>query len=132
MPNDLEAPKHPGGRPTGYLPEYCELAMQLGAEGKSPVQIAVKLGVPRTTMLLWGDTHPEFLTALTRAKELEQDWWENKGQSNLNADKFNAVVWTKSMQARFRDDYTETNKHELAGKGGGAINIIISSDDDKL
>ena len=37
------------------------------------------------------------------------------------ADKFNALVWKTSVQARFRDDYTERKVTELSGPDGGAI-----------
>ncbi len=95
------------GQPTKYKPEYCERVMELGKEGMSPVQIACELDVARTTLLAWSDKHPEFLTAITRAKELEQAHWEALGYRALFADKFQAQVWKKSMEARFRNDYTE-------------------------
>lgn len=103
----------PAGRPSSYDPAYCEKVVELGKDGKSPTQIAVSLGVPRTTMLSWADQHLEFSTALTRAKECEQAWWEDQGQKGLTADKFNSAVWAKSVSARFRDDYTD--RRELAG-----------------
>ena len=102
-----------GGRPSTYKQEYCEQVVELGKQGKSQVQIAVALQVSRSTMQSWADQHLEFSAALMRAKECEQDWWENAGQTGLTADKFNATVWSKSMQARFRDDYTE--RREVAG-----------------
>ena len=97
----------PAGRPTLYKPEYCEKVIELGKQGKSQVQIACALGVLRTTMIEWTNQHPEFLTALTRAKHHEQDWWENEGQTALRSDKFNSAVWSKSMSARFKQDYTD-------------------------
>lgn len=109
------------GRPTLYRKEYCQRVMELGAQGKSPAQIAHDLGVLRETMIQWGDTYPGFLTALRMAKQAEQNHWENLGHSGLDADKFNALVWKTSMQARFRDDYTEKRINEHTGKDGGPI-----------
>jgi transposase-like protein len=97
----------PGGRPTKYDPAYCERVIELGRQGKSQVQISAAIDVPRTTILSWAEQYPEFSTALMRAKEFEQDWWENAGQNGIFLDKFNATVWKTSMAARFRDDYTE-------------------------
>lgn len=97
----------PTGRPTLYNPTYCERVEELGKLGKSPVQIAAQLNIDRTTLYSWGVDHPEFATALRRAKGFEQEWWENTAQEALKADKFQAVVWKTSMQARFREDYTE-------------------------
>lgn len=111
----------PAGRPTTYDPAYCDKVIELGKQGKSPVQIAVALEVPRTTMLSWAEDHEEFSTALTRAKELEQDWWENAGQNGLVTPGFNASVWSKSMQARFRDDYTERQEQTHRGDANNPI-----------
>lgn len=102
-----------GGRPSKYDPAYCERVIELGKKGKSLTQIAVSLDVTKATVLGWADQHIEFSTALTRAKQCEQAWWEDIGQEGLRADKFNSAVWSKSMSARFRDDYTE--RRELAG-----------------
>lgn len=104
------------GRPSTYpetedeRQELCERVIALGSEGKSPVQISAAIGVPRTTMDSWAEVHPDFSEALTRAKELEQVWWENQGQNALENKEFHANLWIKSMQARFRDDYTERRK----------------------
>ena len=37
--------------------------------------------------------------------------------------KFNALVWKVSMQARFRDDYTERKETQLTGANGGAVQV---------
>lgn len=113
----------PLGRPTLYLPEYCERVIELGKDGKSQVQIACALDVDPKTLRDWAAAHEEFSLALTRAKAHEQDWWETQGQKGLTADKFNSAVWSKSMSARFRDEYTERTKSEHSGPDGGPIPI---------
>lgn len=117
----------PGGRPSEYDPSFCEKVVELGRNGKGPAQIASALGVARSTLYDWADAHPEFSTAITRAKTEEQAWWENTGQDSLFADKFQPVIWSKSMQARFRDDYTE--RRDLNHTG---LNVTIESDAKKL
>jgi hypothetical protein len=106
----------PAGRPTDYNPKYCEEVIELGKQGKSLAQMASRFDVARSTIDEWASVHPEFSEALTRAKAHAQAWWEDAGQDGLKADKFNAQVWTKSMQARFRDDYTERQQVEQTGK----------------
>lgn len=101
------------GRPTGYDPAYCERVVGLGKQGKSLTQIACALDVSKASLTRWADEHEEFRTAIMRAKEHEQDWWETAGQLGLAAERFNAAVWKKSMEARFRDDYTE--RKEVSG-----------------
>lgn len=97
----------PAGRPTAYKPEYCEAVIELGRAGKSKVQMAASFDVSKQTLLNWADTYPEFLDALTRATTLAQDWWETQGQIGLTADKFNGSVWSRSMAARFPEDWRE-------------------------
>lgn len=108
-------------RPTDYKPEYCETVLRLGREGKSVVQMACAVDVVRQTLHDWCKVHPEFLDAFTRAKQLSQDWWETQAQCGLTADKFNAQLWSRSMAARFPEDYQEKKGVELSGPGGADI-----------
>lgn len=105
--------KHPGGRPTDYKPEYCEAVIKLGKEGKSHAQIAAALGHSRQSLHNWAAQHPEFLDAITHARDLSQAWWEDQGQLGIWSRDFNAAAWNKSMSARFQEDYTERTKQEI-------------------
>lgn len=109
------------GRPSEYRPEYCERVIELGRQGKSHAQIAADLDCSRQTLYAWQAAHPEFLDAITRAKDLAQAWFEDKGQAGLDASGFNASLWAKQVSCRFREDYTDTQRQELTGKGGGPI-----------
>jgi Helix-turn-helix domain of resolvase len=100
------------GRPSIYHPGMCEEVVRLGADGYSPAQIAAHYSVTRTTLYHWADQYPEFLTALKIAKEYEQAWWELAGREGMYSDKFNAAIWRKSMEARFRQDYTEPKQDQ--------------------
>ena len=104
------------GRPTDYRPEYCKRVVAMGKEGKSMAQMASVLGQARSTLQQWGEEWPEFTAALTRARTESQRWWEDKGQDNLGADKFQSSVWRTSMQARFREEYTERRDHTVQGE----------------
>lgn len=111
------------GRPTAYKPEYCDKVRQLGRLGKSHAQIASELDVCRQTLHNWADQHPEFLDAITHARELSQAWWEDRAQEGLVMREFNAALWAKSMAARFPDDYTDRNKTEHTGPNGGPMQV---------
>lgn len=112
------------GRPTDYDPAHCERVIELGRAGKSKAQIAADLDVARQTLENWAKVHPEFLDALTRARDLAQAWWEDKAQVGLETPGFNASLWAKSVSARFPDDYTERQKREITGKEGGPIEQV--------
>lgn len=113
--------KRPVGRPTTYKPEYCDKIVELAKTGAGMVEWALACETDRPTLYYWAEHHPEFLTALSRAKMEEQRWWEQAGRGGMYLDKFNALVWKTSMQARFRDDYTERKINEVSGPDGGAI-----------
>jgi hypothetical protein len=117
--------KHPGGRPSKYKKAYCAIIIDKMSEGWSVSEVAAHLDVSRQTIENWKKDHPEFLDAFTRAKAAEQSWWERTGRESLTADKFQTHVWAKSMQARFRDDYTETRRHE--GHEGGPVTIKVDT-----
>lgn len=113
-----------GGRPSDYSPEFCEQIIELGRQGKSVVQMACAFDVVKQTLHNWAEAHPEFLDAFTRAKQLSQDWWESAAQTGLTAGNFNASLWSRSMAARFPDDYTERQKREVTGKDGGPVEQV--------
>jgi hypothetical protein len=117
-------PKRRVGRPSAYpgteeaLAALAERILALADAGKSITQISADLNVPRQTLQNWARDHEEFAAILTRARELELAWWENKGQECLGNREFNSALWMKSMSARFKGDYGEKIQTELTGKDG--------------
>lgn len=107
------------GRPSKYDPAYCETVIELGKQGKSLAQMCAHFDIARSTIDQWAEDHPEFSEALSRAKVHAQSWWEDQGMTGLTLQGFNAQVWKKSVEARFREDYTE--RKELTGKDGAPI-----------
>lgn len=99
------------GRPTDYDPAFCDKVLDWGREGKSKAWIAAELGVVRQTLENWAAAHEEFLDALARAQLLAQQWWEDQGQKGMTADRFNASIWSRSMAARFPEDWREKTAH---------------------
>lgn len=105
----------PAGRPTDYRPEMCEEVIELGRLGKSHAQIAAALDVARQSLHNWVEIYPEFMDAMTRARDLAQSWWEDQGQSGLVMQGFNASLWSKQVSCRFREEYTDASKLEHSG-----------------
>lgn len=108
----------PAGRPTAYRPKFCETVVELGRQGKSKAQIAAALDVSRLTLDNWAAEHPEFLNAMTHARDLALSWWEDQAQQGLTAERFQASLWSRSMAARFPDDYREKAAVEHSGNVG--------------
>ncbi len=105
----------PVGRPTGYREEYCEAVIDLGRAGKSITQIACALDINKSQLYDWEKMFPEFGNALARARQEAQCWWEDKGQTGLDADKFQASLWAKQVSCRFPDDYRDKTEKHITG-----------------
>lgn len=90
------------------------------------------LDISRPTLDLWIEKHPEFSYAMDVARAHSQLWWEDKGQDNLATAGFQSSMWSRSMAARFPDDWREKNETAITGKNGGAFQVNITSDDDAL
>lgn len=120
----------PGGRPTLYRPEYCELAVELGAQGKSYAQIGAAIGVARKTLYEWADQFPEFRDAIARARDLALAWWEEQAHIGMwespEGARLNPQLWSRSMAARFPDDYRESKKTEISGPDGGPVQASVT------
>lgn len=69
----------------------------------------------RQTLHNWAEIYPEFLDAITRARDLAQAWFEDKGQEGLEKTGFNASLWAKQVSCRFRNDYTDKSQTEISG-----------------
>jgi transposase-like protein len=131
---------NPVGRPSDYDPSYCEVAIELGKQGKSTEAIGARIGVGTATLYRWRDKHEEFREALELAKEYELEWWEEVAMKHMleekDQPKLNASIWTRSMSARFPKKYRESIKQEITGAEGGPLQIqevkrtIVDSTDD--
>ena len=108
-----------GGRPTDYNPDFCARVIEHGRAGKSLTYMAGSLEVAKQSIYTWMELHPEFLDAMTQAKQLSQMWWEDAGQDNMllgpGQGTFNGSVWSRSMGARFPDDWREKSEQSLSG-----------------
>lgn len=110
-------------RPTTYQQEYCEAVLEAGAQGKSIAWMAASLDVNKDTIYEWAKVHPEFSDALTRARAKAQAWWEDQGQTGMVTPGFGASVWSRSMAARFPEDWRENKGVELTGANGGPVAV---------
>ena len=85
--------------------------------------MAAELGVCRDTLYEWAQQHPAFSDALARAKTLEQRWWEDIGQQGLTSREFQGHLWSRSMAARFPEEWRENVRQEVTGKVRGPGDI---------
>lgn len=97
------------GTPNKYQNWMCAKAEEVLANGESLAGICAELGITRTTLYDWRDTHPEFSQAIQRGLQKAQRRWERIGMDGIqgNYEKFNAAPWIFTMKNRFREDYKE-------------------------
>lgn len=112
------------GRPTDYRSEHCARVIELGRAGKSRAQIAAVLDISRQTLDNWQAAHPEFLEAMTRAKDLSLAWWETAGQEGIFERSFNATAWGLQVRNRFPEDYRDKTELHHTGNGARSMTII--------
>ena len=64
------------GKNTKYRTAYCQLVLNIMAQGKSKKRVATELGVAEKTIYNWRDKHPNFAEALEMGEQLLGCAWE--------------------------------------------------------
>ena len=113
------------GRPTIYDPAYCERVIALGKLGHSVAEMCAELDISKQAIYEWEKKFPEFGDAFSRARLYSQAWWERKGRDYIvespMGERINAGLYSRSMAARFPDDWREKSAVEMSGRNGGPI-----------
>lgn len=117
------------GRPSLYDQSYCERVMELARDGLSVVEMAAEIGVSRNTLeTSWPAAHPEFLEAMDAARNISQAWWERQGRLHLVSEaggpSINASLYSRSMSARFPNDWREKTAQDITS-GGERLSVGI-------
>lgn len=120
------------GRPTKYDPAYCEKVVELGKQGLSKHQIASELGLVISNLMNWAEVHPEFHEAMSLAVQYSMSYWEQMAHLHMietpGGPKLNTGLWSRSMAARFPEQYRENSKVELTGKNDGPVQVEHTHD----
>lgn len=143
------------GRPTDYKPEYVEQVFKLCLLRATDKEIADLLGVNEATLNRWKISHPEFCESMSAGREkadadiAKSLYWRARGYSHPEVHVSNyqgqitmtplvkhyppdtaaASLWLRNRQsARWRDKVD----HELYGKDGGPLRVVLDKTDAKL
>lgn len=95
------------------------MVIEAGKKGKSVTGMAVAIGVAKPTLYEWVKTYPDFSNAVTIAKALSQEHWEQIGYDALHANTFQATVYNRQMRNRFREDHGDVK--EVVQRQSGVI-----------
>lgn len=146
---EVKQPKRPVGRPTSYKPEYSSQAYRLCLLGSTDKEMAGFFGVSEQTLNAWKSEFPEFLESTVEgkvvadAKVAESLYKRATGYTAkkvitanvagvisdvkevndyVGPDTSAASLWLRNRQpAKWRDKID----HELTGKGGGPIELLM-------
>lgn len=92
----------PGGRPTKFRKEYCEMLLEHMKQGFSYESFGGRIGVSPDTCLDWEQAHPEFLLARKIGYAMCRLWWEEAGIDGMTSGSINASIWIFNMKNRFK------------------------------
>lgn len=120
----------PAGRPSDYLPVYCEQVIEVCSEGYSLTGFAGKIGVARDTISEWAKVHAEFSVAVKKAKAATAAWWEERGRQVAKdggpGGQSTMVIF--GLKNHAPEDYRDRQEIAHTGKDGGPVAITL---DDK-
>jgi len=120
------------GRPSKYDPKYCDQAIELGKQGKSRIASAAIMGISPDNLANWEAAHEDFRGALKIARAYALQYWEELAENHMietpGGPKINTGLWSRSMAARFPDQYRENSKVEVTGKNEGAVQVEVVHD----
>jgi len=110
------------GRPSDYVPGYCEVLVDIMSEGKSLAAVAKAIGVTRKTLYDWAAKHDEFADAIEAGKDMSLAFWEDQAMDvAFGVNSGNASVLNFQMKNRFRSDYQDTIDNRISGGDGPAV-----------
>jgi len=113
-----DQPKHPGGRPTKYRPEYCEQAIEFMRDGYSATAFAGHIGVSFSALKLWMDEYPEFMAAIKAARAASAKWWETALRNTAVTGTGNATACIFGVKNRSQDEWKDKQEHDHTSSDG--------------
>ena len=127
----LPSIKRPVGRPTLYPQtpaarrKLHDTVLECASQGCSENEIAVKLGVDRSTLFRWSNPKddrcvPEFVNVIARARDLSLAYFEDKirnGGVGHDRDQIHPSIFRHVLATRFRADYGERDDSMRPGQG---------------
>jgi len=107
----------PGGRPTNYKPEYCQMLIDHMASGLSFETFAAIIDTHRGVLYEWANKHQEFGDAKSTGHEKSELFWSEMGRDGTRGKipGFIASTWIFTMKCRFKyRDGSEISKQKAS------------------
>jgi len=123
-PEDLETgvreiinPRNAGRKPSKFQIEYCELLVEMAAEGKTESEFAADRQVSQSLLTEWTAKHPRFKIAREVANEVREAWFEKHFRLGM----LGKIPVNASMMIRYaaaKHGWKERSESEVKGSGG--------------
>ena len=126
----MAKPKHPGGRPTSYRPEFCQRVIELMSEGRSLEGCAALLGVHPDSLYEWQKVHPQFSVAVRAGRAGATTFWENRllDVAQGGAGNAQAIQWALRNRSRAASGWHhDAQRLEHSGPNGAPVAIEAST-----
>jgi len=104
---ETDKPKHPGGRPSLYKPEYAKEAQKLCLLGATDKDLADFFEVSIMTIWRWSTAHEEFRYALKVGKDAADDRVERSLYQKAIGYSFDAMKIFNGPQGVVKVEYVE-------------------------
>ena len=127
----MAKPKHPGGRPTSYRPEFCRRIVELMSEGRSLEACAALIGVHPDTLWQWQKVRPEFSEAVRAGRAGSTTYYENRLIDVANGAPGNAaaIMWALRNRSRAASGWHhDSQKVEHSGPDGAPVAMEATAD----
>lgn len=123
-----------------FNPSMCSTIIEMGKEGASLTEMAVKIGISRETFNQWRHKNEVFESAVKEALAHSQAWWEERARDATfgKIPGFNATAFIFQMKNRFGQDYRDVHRTEVSGVDGAPLfqqvtfNVIDSRNQEPL
>lgn len=113
----------PGGRPTDYLPEYCDGVIAYMAQGFSLTAFAGSIRVSRETIYEWARVHPEFSDAVRVAQSSRTASLET---GLMREDLAGPQITARIFALKNASPLDWRDRHEHVGADGGPIQVTVA------
>jgi len=126
----VASPQRPIGRPTLHRPELCDQIIAAMGEGLSADAAAAKVGISVRSLYNWQQEHPEFMQSIQEGRIRALLWWEERALAMAHGKPGSAQIVSLGLRNRSRaaSGWVDTNKVELSGPNGAAIQQDIRAD----
>lgn len=118
-----EQSKKGPGRPrveTHLDPQWYEIIIESGREGKHITDFLIKLGISWETHYALLKRNTKYSEAFKEYNKLCEDWWVSKAHEAMasgNSNKFNQRLWLQIVKNKFRDNWRDEKQLDITTQG---------------